>query len=100
MGKWPAVLLSLSFMLPMQGSLLFLADRKVSHHSPGKVFTNRQTEGTRQLHYLNGLGRAARCFCTVHKLIQQFISVKEKQNVNIPHLNSWTPSKIYMQNKI
>lgn len=84
---------SIFITLSMQDSLLFLVDCKVSHHSLGEAFTNRQAEGTRQLHYLNGLGRAVGCFCTVHKFIQQLISVKERQNVNIPQTKALNPLK-------
>lgn len=74
--------------------LLFLADGKVSHESLGEALTDRQAEGTRQLHDLHGLGRAVRGFCTVHKLIQQLISVKESKMSTFPNP---TPSKMNLQ---
>lgn len=74
--------------------LLFFVDCEICHYSLGKALTNRQAEGTCQLHHLNGQSRVLRCFCSVHKLLQQFTSVKESK-LNVP--NSLFPplSKTY-----
>lgn len=64
--------------------LLFFIDCEICHYSLGKALTNRQAEGTCQLHHLNGQSRVLRCFCSVHKLLQQFTSVKESK-LNVPN---------------